>query len=293
MKKLLKIYLLLCLSLLNLTGLVFAGITDRNEDLLVNDDRIFALGNKYTSLIASMYEEETSHIGLKGYHYNLAKHDQQTEVTRAKSIVALQETVDGIDPNSLSSYARADYYTLKELVGLKVFNTKIKNQLELDPIWYLEPIDGIYELLLKNFLPDQERLVYALKRLEMVPETLQEAEKNLTNPPDLTIRLAIEKAKLENKYLPSVTALVLRLSDDKVTKGQIKQLTEDIQAALGKYETFLKGKLKDKEYTDFRIGEENYEYLYNEVYSVPLKYAKLQGVLEKNLEQAQKVLIMG
>lgn len=291
MKKIFNISLLSCLAILTFTGLIFADLTDKNDDLLVNDDRIFALGNKYTSLIASMYEEETSHIGLKGYHYNLAKHDQQTELTRTKSILALQETVNAIDPASLSAYSRADYYTLKELVGLKVFDAKIKNQIELDPIWYLEPIDGIYELLLKNFLPDQERLSYALKRLEMIPEMLQEAERNLTNPPDLTLRLAIEKSKLENKYLPSVTALVLRLSDDKVTKGQIKQTTEDIQAALGKYETFLKGKLKEKEYSDFRIGEENYEYLYNDVYSVPLKYSKLQSVLEKNLEQAQKALI--
>ena len=288
MRKILNKCILSCLTLFA-AGLAFADIN--SGDLLVNDDRIFALGNKYTSLVASMYEEETSHIGLKGYHYNLEKHDPQTEQTRLRSIVALQETVDGIDPDSLSAYAKADYYTLKELVGLKVFNAKIKNQFELDPIWYLEPIDGIYELLLKDFLPDQERLGYALKRLEMIPETLQDAEKNITNPPDLTLRLAIEKAKLENKYIPNLTALVLRLSDDKVTKGQINQISQDIQAALGKYETFLKNKLKGKEYSDFRIGEENLQYLYNDIYSVPLKYGKLEGVLEKNLEQAKKALI--
>ena len=287
MRKTLNACILSCLTLFTFAGLVFA----QSEDLLVNDDRIFALGNKYTSLVASMYEEETSHIGLKGYHYNLDKHDPETEQTRTKSILAFQESLDGIDPNSLSAYSKANYYTLKELVGLKVFNAKIKNQFELDPIWYLEPIDGIYELLLKDFLPDQERLSYALKRLEMIPETLQDAEKNITNPPDLTLRLAIEKAKLENKYIPNLAALVLRLSDDKVTKGQIAQITQDIQAALGKYETFLKGKLKGKEYTDFRIGEENYQYLYQEVYSIPLKYGKLEGVLEKNLEQAKKTLI--
>lgn len=285
-----KKILTLCLSLFTFTGLVFAALGD---DLLVNDDKIFALGNKYTSLVASMYEEETSHIGLKGYHYNLDKHDQQTEQTRVKSILALQETINNIDPNSLSAYSKANYYTLKELVGLKVFNATIKNQFELDPIWYLEPIDGIYELLLKNFLPDQERLSYALKRLEMIPESLQDAEKNITNPPDLTLRLAIEKAKLENKYIPTLAALVLRISDDKVTKGQITQISESIQAALGKYETFLKGKLKEKEYTDFRIGEENYQYLYQNVYSIPLKYGKLESVLEKNLEQNQKALIKG
>ena len=288
MKKILHTYLFFTFIFCAFTGLVFA---QESESLLINDDRVFALGNKYTSLIASMYETETAHIGLKGYHFNLEKHDTQTELTRIKAITALQDAINKVDPDSLSAYAKADYYTLKELVGLKVFNATVKKQFELDPVWYLEPIDGIYELLLKNFLPNQERLGYALKRLEMIPEYLQEAERNITNPPDLTLRLAIEKVRIENKYLPSLTALVLKLSDDKVTKGQIQQLTENIQIALGKYETFLKGKLKEKEYTDFRIGEDDYKYLYQNVYSIPLKYNKLKSTLEKNLDQAQKALI--
>ena len=290
MKKLFRISSILSIFLSVCGSYLFAGSSD---NLLVNDDRIFALGNKYTSLVASMYEEETSHIGLKGYHYNLEKHTAQNEIAKIKSLTAFSEAIEEIDPSSLSPFAQADYYTLKELVGLKYFNAKIKNQLEEDPLWYLQPIDGVYELLIKNFLPGQERLSYALKRLEMIPTSLQDAEMNITNPPDLTLRLTIEKTKLENTYLPNLTALVLRISDDKVTKNKIKQLSEDIKTSLSRYETFLNSKLKEKEFSDFRIGEENYKYLYQDVYSVPMKYSKLENLLEKTLNKAQKNLIEG
>ena len=272
---------------------VSALAISQSENLLVSDDKIFALGNKYTSLVASMFQEETVHLGLNSYHYNLDLPDTQSEMAKVNALTSFSEALNQINPSALSTFAKADYYTLKELVGLKLFDAKVKKQFELDPIWYLRPIEGIYEMLLKNYLPPQEKLGYALGRLEMIPETLAQAKENLTNPPDLTLRLAIEKTKLQNQYLANLSALVLKISDDSVTKSQVKKSIAEIKKSLTDYENFLKSKLKEKEYADFRIGSENYEYLFQEVYSVPMKYSKLETALRKNLEKAEAALIEG
>ncbi len=287
MKKILNVFLV-CVSLLNLGINADAA---KREELVVNDNRIFDLGNKYTAMISALYEEETARVGLGVYHYSIGKRNQQTEVAKSKSITSLLEAIYDIKPKDLSAYARADYYTLKELAGLKHFNSKVVNQFSLDPMWYLEPLDTVYEILIKNFLPEQERLRYALGRLGMLPEVLKQAEENLTTPSELSLKLAIEKIKAENSNLQSFTALVKRISNDKVSKEQIKQLSQQLQTALNKYKTFLEKKLKSDEFSDFRIGNDNYEYLYQEVYSVPGKYSKLSTLLKTNFEKATADLL--
>lgn len=289
MKKLLNVFFLATTLIFAFAIPVLADL--QGEDLLVNDDRVFSLGNKYTALISSMYEDETAYLGLSGYHYTLSLHDAQSEINKLKSLEAFDKTLNQINPSSLSAYAKADFYTLKELVGLKLFNAKVKNQFETDPLCYLEPIYGVYRILFKNDLPLYERLSYAVKRLEMMPDVLKEAEQNLTNPPDLTLRLAIEKTKLEKQHISNIAALINKLAEDKVTKNQIKKIEPEVQKALASYEKFLTGKLKNKEYADFRVGEENYKYLYQNVYSLPLKYSKLESTLQKNLEKAKDALI--
>ena len=289
MKKLLNLSLMASVILLAFACPVLADSQDDN--LLVNDDRVFSLGNKYAALISSMYEDETAYIGLPGYHYNLEQHDTQSEISKLKTLESFSETVNKIDPSSLSAFAKADLYTLRELVGLKLFGAKVKRQYEMDPLWYLEPIYGVYRILFKDDLPLPERMSYALKRLEMIPQILKEAEQNITNPPDLTLRLAIEKTKLENQHFSNLVALINKLGNDKITKNRIKTIAPEIQKALTSYEKFLQGKLKEKEYADFRIGEDNYKYLYQEVYSVPFKYSKLESTLKKNLEKAKDALV--
>jgi len=289
MRKLLSISFLATAIMFAFAAPVLADL--QGEDLLVNDDRVFSLGNKYTALISAMYEDETAYIGLPGYHYTLSLHDAQSEMYKLKSLESFVETLNKIDPSSLSAFAKADYYTLKELVGLKLFDAKVKNQFETDPLWYLEPIYGVYKILFKNDLPLQERLSYAIKRLEMMPDVLEEAERNITNPPDLTLRLAIAQTELENQHFSNITTLINKLAEDKITKAQIRRIAPEVQKALTSYEKFLSDKLKDKEYADFRIGEENFKHLYQDVYSVPLKYNKLENTLLKNLDKEKEALI--
>lgn len=278
-------------TLLAVTG-TFLSAKTMDENLLVNDDKIFALSNKYTSMISALYEEETAHLGLNVYNYDatLVNRDAKTESDKTKILEALLQNLNEVKPKSLSTYARADYYTLKELIDLKYFDITVKNQLELDPLWYLEPLDTIYEVLLRNFLSGQDRLDYAFKRLSTIPEVLQKAENNLTKPYDLNSKLAIEKIDLEITNIPALNSLILRISDDKLTKERLTELTKQATNALKEYKVFLQNKLNNQQVSDFRIGENNYKNLFK-IYNLPYKYSNLQSLLNKNYKKALESLI--
>ncbi len=288
MKKTLNTFLLLG-TFLFITNISFA-LTAREENLLINDDQIFSLANKYTSIVNALFDEESTRLGLDVHYNDIPKRDMQNEVTKIKALNSLRASLDNIKPSSLSTYVQADYYTLRELVGLKYYNTEIRKQYETDPMWYLESIDVVYEILLKDFLPDHKRLDYAFKRLDAIPSILEDAEENLKNPSNLSLKTAIEKINLEVANMQSITTLVQRISNDKTTKKQANQLVKTVTTALNKYKAFLQKQLEGKDNQDFRIGSNNYEYLYQEVYMVPSKYAKLESTLFRNLEQAQKDL---
>ncbi|MBO4707607.1 MAG: DUF885 family protein [Elusimicrobiaceae bacterium] len=289
MKKTLSTLLLIGV-LLGVVNFSFA-LTAKEENLLINDDQIFSLANKYTSIVHALFDEEAVRLGLTGHRNEIIKRDTQNEITKIKALNSLKASLDNIKPSSLSSYVQADYYTLKELVSLKYFNTEIKKQFETDPMWYLESMDVVYELLLKDFLPTQERLDYAFKRLEAIPDILADAQDNLKNPSELSIQLAIEKVNLEVTNMQSIISLVQRISNDKLTKNEINQLTKKATTALNSYKTFLQKKLDEKNHQDFRIGSNDYEYLYQEVYMIPSRYGKLESILWKNLDQAQQSLL--
>ncbi len=282
--------LLVTSILLGTVNFSFA-LTAREENLLISDDQIFSLANRYTSIVHALFDEDAIRLGLTGHKNEITKRDVQNEVTKIKALNSLKASLENIKPTSLSTYVQADYYTLKELVGLRYFNTEIRKQFETDPMWYLESMDVVYEILLKDFLPDHERLDYAFKRLETVPEILEDAQENLKTPSDLSIKLAIEKVNLEIANMQSIISLVQRISNDKITKNEISKIIKKVTTALTNYKTFLQKKLDEQNNQDFRIGSNNYEYLYQEVYMIPSKYSKLENTLWKNLDQAQQDLL--
>ncbi len=291
MKKMLGVFLLFAVFL-SLGNLSTAGT--KEDNLLVNDDRVFALSNKYTSMLSALYEEEVAAIGMDLYNYDvsISKHNARNEGEKVKALDSLSKTLNDIRPNSLSAFAQADYYTLKELIGLKYFDIKNKNKLELDALWYLEPLNTVYEVLLKNTLPMQKRIDYSLRLLEIMPETLKEAQANIKNPADLNLKLAIEKIDLEIGAIPGLTELISKISEDKTIKNQFNQATKNLEKALLQYKTFLQNKLGDPNNGDFRIGKKDYEYLYKKVYMLS-GYGSLKSTLKNNLDRAQKSLLEG
>jgi len=59
-----------------------------------------------------------------------------------------------------------------------------------------EGIEGPYYLLLREFVPLDERIRSLIRRLEEVPRVLSEAQLNLKSPPRLFCEIAKEKKSL-------------------------------------------------------------------------------------------------
>lgn len=293
MKKLLMtaFAFLLCAGVLAQRADAKDYIVDADTDTLMMDHKVLELGDKYVAVLSSMYQEEATRAGTLGYQSDLQERDVQAQVARKQTMLSLQEALGRINPKTLSAYTKVDYYILKELVSEKLFAIDTENELSKNPLWYLQSVDAVYDILLKDYASQADRQRDALKRVQALPGILEEGKTNLDNPPDLYLRLAIEKAQLAYSSFNNVNFLLTKLSLDEYNKDQAKKACAAAQTALKSYADFLKDIMLKKEYVDFRLGEENFEKLFKEVYQQEMPFAKLKRNLDKELEKSKKDLI--
>ena len=265
--------------------------SNTDTDTLMMDHKVLELGDKYVAILSSMYQEEATRAGTLGYHSELQERDVQAQLTRKETLISLQNALNRINAQTLSPYTKVDYYILKELVNEKLFAIETENELAKNPLWYLEAVDAIYDILLKDYASQSERQRDALKRVQSLPQILEEGKLNIDNPPDLYLRLAIEKAQLAYNSFNNVNFMLTKISPDEYNKDQTKKACAAAQSALKDYAAFLKEMMMKKEYADFRLGEENYAKLFNDVYQQDMSLSKLKKVLDKELETNKEELI--
>ncbi|MDR0734875.1 MAG: DUF885 domain-containing protein [Elusimicrobiota bacterium] len=260
-------------------------------DSLMSDHKIIELTDKYLALLSTIYPEDAARAGMQGYQSNLDPRDKQSETTKKDTILALRETLAKINYKKLSPSKEIAYQALMELVNKKVFDIEVLNRLQKDPSWYLESVDGIYDILLKDYKPFQERLVDAMKRAQALPAVLARGKENLENPPDLNIRLALEKAGNAYASFANINVLMNRMAQDDYTKDQIKAVCNDAKKALKDYYDFLKNlSEEDKPYVDFRLGSDNFAKLLKNVYGLDTPVKKISAALEKEIEETKAAL---
>lgn len=281
------------LALTLLIGLVtggFAQVITEETKVLMADHKIMELGDKYLALLANLYPEEATRLGTGIYHDKLLQRDKQSQITRNKSIEALQRTLVNIDPDTLSVRRRMQYYTLLEQVNKKVFEEKTINQLTQDPLWYLESLDSVYDILEKKYTNNEDRLRDIIKRLEVLPQILQQGQDNLQNAPDLRMRLAAQKAQIAYSYFSEISDPLSEMAKAEQTKEKVRTVCAAAKESLKEYADFLKTTLEKKEYTDFRLGEEEYKKLLADVYFIDGSLAKHQKIVEAEIQATKQVL---
>ncbi len=160
-----------------------------------------------------------------------------------------------IDPAKLSEANRVDYYILRNQVEETIFQLETLREHEWNPLAY--NVGGaIYNLLVRDFAPLEERLHSVKERLKLVPEVTALAKANLKNPPRVHIETAIRQNKgtigLIRDELQTFLADVPELVDE------FKPIQTRAVAALEYYGDWLEQDLLPRADGEFRLGEEKF-----------------------------------
>ncbi|MFH1735127.1 MAG: DUF885 domain-containing protein [bacterium] len=245
MRKLLSA-LFVIIGILSLIGCSGRGNADLQFEKLAGD---------YITGYLEMYPERATSLG--DHRYDAKLND--------RSLAGIQQAIDfnrkfaglmqSIDPQKLSMVNRIDYGILQQRIDRSLFNLEELREFTWNPRVY--NIGGaIYNLLVRDFAPLEERLFSVKQRLLAVPEVIAAAQANLDNPPQIFTETAITQNRgtmslIENdldEFVQQVPGI----------KPEIDAAREVALHSLNEYQTWLEEELLPNSNGDFRLGEERF-----------------------------------
>ncbi|MFQ5864656.1 MAG: DUF885 domain-containing protein [bacterium] len=219
------------------------------------DQRFEALANSYIEKLLEMKPEWATYLGDHRYDHRLNDYSLEGVERELNLHNAFLDSLDSIEVDRLSLDNSIDYKILRSNIEYAIFQLDILKEHEWNPLVY--NIGGaIYGLLVREFAPLKDRLLNVKERLKAIPSVLEQAKKNLKNPP----KVHTETAILQNKGNISLIQDQLNEFLDQVP--ELKEEFAPIQAqavtALEEYGTWLKNELLPKSNGEFRIGDKKF-----------------------------------
>lgn len=165
--------------------------------------------------------------------------------------------IGAIDLRKLTRDNRVDAEILRSNLELIVLQNTVVRSFERNPLVYTAIFgSSIYSLLSREFAPLEKRLDEAASRLEQFPRALDQAMKNLSNPP----KVVTETAIAQNRGVISLVAEDLAREAAKAPgkAGKIAQVSGPALDALRAFQDFLEKDLANRSLGDCRLGEREY-----------------------------------
>ncbi|RKZ08747.1 DUF885 domain-containing protein [bacterium] len=184
--------------------------------------------------------------------------DALSDSARASELASLKSylvRLKALDKTKLSLDNRVDDEILTNEVNREIFDLAELKNWQRNPLFYTRLLgNSIYMLIAREFAPADKRLDSAISRLKEFPRVVDEAMKNLSNPP----RIHTETAIKQNRGTIALCNGDLRRFASQVP-GKEKEFEEALKVgidALNRFQTYLEKELYFQSNGDFRLGEE-------------------------------------
>ena len=210
----------------------------------------------------------------------LHQYDTQLEDYSAasiqKEIAALHEyekKVEAIDPSALDASVAADREILLNNIRTTLLTLEVIRPWEKNPDNYSSGItSSIFVLMERPYAPADVRLHAVVEREKLIPQVLQEARKNLKNPPHIFTEIALEQIDGLVSFFQNDVPSAFSSVTDPDTKAAFAKSNAAVIDALKSYGAWMKTDLLPRSNGDFRLGPDTFrkKLAYDEMVDIPL-----------------------
>jgi uncharacterized protein (DUF885 family) len=224
---------------------------------IVKEDnaRFEGLANDFIEGFLPLNPEWATSLGDHRYDHMLSDYSPAGIEEKRSFYQAYLDSLGEINAAKLNPVNRIDFEILENSIRSMIFRLDTLRSYEWNPRVY-NPGGAIYSLLVREFAPMGQRMRNAMKRLEAVPELLDQGRANLKNPPEIYTETAIRQIKGTIGLIRDDLPLYLeRLQEPIEGFDEIQGQAID---ALEEYRRWLEEELLPASHGDFRIGEKDY-----------------------------------
>ncbi len=165
------------------------------------------------------------------------------------------------------------------------------NPLSIRPDLYISlPIYCIYLLLVREFAPLEDRIENLIERLKKVGKLIESGIENLTSPPQIFTKVAIEITSGGIMMLRFMLPFYIRKCKNNLLKKELNRQKKHAIQQFGEYLDFLKKDLLPRSNGDFKIGEELFDMILQRLHFLPYSRAEMVDIGMQTLQSVKKEL---
>jgi uncharacterized protein (DUF885 family) len=232
--------------------------------------------------------------GLHQYDGQLEDYSAAGEQKQVAALREYEKKLEAIDPSALDAEPAADYQILLNSIRGQLLQLEVIRAWEKNPDNYSSGVtNSIFVIMERPYAPVDVRLRAAVERERQIPQALEDARKNLKNPPHIYTEIALEQIDGLVSFFQNDVPEAFAGATDKQTKADFAASNAAVIAALKSYGAWMKSDLLPRSNGDFRWGAETFSkaLAYNEMVDIPLPQLLQIGYadLHKNQSEFAKV----
>lgn len=269
------------------------------EDTLTTEEMQGTLENTklnevFSQFLATvqMYDpERATRMGLHGSDSQLTERSSERVTKQLAAVKRLRAKLHEIDKNTMYSRLKVDYETLDHMLEVDIYEMENLALLAKRPQYYLEPLFLVYQMMSKDYEDYNTRSGNAIARLKAFPGVLEQAERNLSRPPEIWTRQAIRQANDALSYVSDFVPVFRGYTRyDPVLKTQVDETMEKVKAALTRYAAYLEKDILPNSDGDFRAGDYAYGFYLERMHALNMTPGDANSYAKSAFKKAMKDL---
>lgn len=218
--------------------------------------------------------------GLHQYDTQLEDFAPATIQAEIAALHTYEKKLTAIDPGALDAPVAGDRDILLSNVRSELLSLETIRGWEKNPDTYSSGItNAAFVIMERPYAPANTRLRALVEREKLMPKVLEEARRNLKNPPKIFTEIALEQIDGDISFfqndVPSAFfsgADGAEVANDTFVKAEFAKTNMAVLAALKSYATWMKSDLLPRSNGDYRLGADTFarKLSYDEMVDIPL-----------------------
>lgn len=247
--------------------------------------------SQYLATIQMYDPERATRLGLHGSDSVLTVRSQERVARQLQAFRGLRAKLLEIKKDTMYASLRVDYQALNHMLEVDIYDLENAGLLARRPQNYLEPLFLVYQMMSKDYEDYNTRASNAIARLKAFPAVLEQAERNLSRPPDIWTRQAIKQANDALNYVSDFIPVFRGYTRyDPTLKAQVDDTMDKVKSALARYSEFLQKDVLPNSDSDFRAGDYAYGFYLERLHALEMTPGSAMSYSKKAFKKSMQEL---
>ena len=229
-------------------------------------DRFFTAALPYQPTQATL-------LGIHDYDTKLEDWSQGTRDTEVRGLHYFMSKFDALPSDGLDANTQGDLLMMRNYLRSQLLTLETIRPWQQNPDTYPSGItNAAFSLMEREFASPDDRLRSLLAREQQMPKVLDEARKNLINPPQIYTEIALEQLPDDIAFFQNDVPAAFTKATDPALKAQFAKTNAAVIAALTSYGQWVRTDLLPRSKGDFRYGPDTFakKLQYDEMVTTPV-----------------------